>query len=224
MVEILDLLRALPHLSNPWSGEQFDKTDYFSAKNGYPFYVRAAEIIRPQRILEIGSHFGFGLISFAAGFSDCEEIVSIDNESYVPQSRKFCLENFEAAWLRMAELDDRISVENRPSISMYAHYAELMRRNRCAMPGFDLIHIDGDHSYEGAIADMLFGWSLKPRVMLVDDYYYIDSTRVAVERGRVIIIFPSRYGIRFGAGLFSPRTKLNSPPFPTIWFDASVFI
>ena len=181
MIEILEVLRTLPNLYNPASGEKYDDSDFFNVKNGYPYYVRAAEIIKPQRTLEIGSLLGFGLISFAAGFPGCREIVSVDNESYMPHSRKLCQENFEAGWLKMTELDARFSVEGRPEIFSCAHYSELLRRSRRVRPNFDLVHIDGDHSYEGTIADMLFGWSLKPRVMLVDDYYFIDSTRVAVD-------------------------------------------
>ena len=181
MLEVLNVLRSLPHLYNPSSGERYAESNFFNAANCYPYYVRAAELIKPQRILEIGSLLGFGLISFSVGFLGCQEIVSVDNESYVPHSRRFCLENFEAAWRQMALTEEQLAKKTQPEISFHAHYSELMRRNRRAEDGFDLIHVDGDHSYEGAIADMLFSWSLKPRFMLVDDYYSIDSVRVAVD-------------------------------------------
>jgi hypothetical protein len=35
---------------------------------------------------------------------------------------------------------------------------------------FDLVHVDADHSYHGAMRDMVAAWKLCTRVMLVDDY------------------------------------------------------
>ena len=61
--DVGEFLKTLPITKNSVTGEDYTATDWFTAWNGYPFYVRAAEVIRPKSVLEIGSFLGFGLAS-----------------------------------------------------------------------------------------------------------------------------------------------------------------
>jgi hypothetical protein len=95
---------------------------------------------------------------------------SVDDESYIPGSRALCREN-----VRHAGLD----VECFASLN-----ATRGRRS-------DLIHVDADHSKEGALLDMAHCWALRPRVMLVDDYLFLGDVREAVHT------FARRLGLPF---------------------------
>jgi hypothetical protein len=46
---------------------------------------------------------------------------------------------------------------------------------------YDLIHVDGDHTFAGALHQMAFAWGLGPRVMLVNDYTFLDDVRRATD-------------------------------------------
>jgi hypothetical protein len=50
-----------------------------------------------------------------------------------------------------------------------------------SLPGaFDLVHVDGDHSYAGTQHDLRLAWSAGGAI-LVDDYFSIPAVRAAVD-------------------------------------------
>lgn len=71
---------------------------------------------------------------------------------------------------RVLWLDGR-SQETLPELSM-----------RVPTPTFDLVHIDGDHSYDGALADLRNCWPLTTAAMIVHDVDLVADVRRAVEQ------------------------------------------
>lgn len=171
-VDIREVIATLPHTSNPTTGEDYRTADWVTAENGYPFYVKAAEAIQPENILEIGSFLGFGLVAFLAGYPDVDRVTSMDNETYLADSRNLCRENVEAVGRNVGTFRD---------------YTEL----NAATGDFDLIHVDAHHTVEDAIHDMAYCWALRPRVMLVDDYLFLGDVAKAVHW------FAAHHGIPF---------------------------
>jgi hypothetical protein len=157
--DVREFLRLLPHTTNPHNGEDYTKADWFMADAAYPFYVRAAEAVRPKSILEIGTLLGFGLAAFIKGYPLVRKVVSVDNEAYIPGSQALC----------------------RANLSFYAGEKVFANSLQELRGCYDFIHVDGDHSFAGALCDIAFAWGLGPRVMLVDDYLFLGDVRRAVE-------------------------------------------
>jgi hypothetical protein len=157
-LDVRDFLRTLPVTRNPATGYDYTEADWFNVWNGYPFYVRAVEEIRPASVLEIGTFLGFGLAAFAYGCETIERLTSLDNESYIPGSQQACAAN----------------------LSFFRGETRLVGSLEEARGEYDLIHVDADHTFAGALHDMAFAWGLGPRVMLVDDYAFLEEVRQAV--------------------------------------------
>lgn len=159
--DIREIIASLPHTANSQTGEDYAQADWVQAENGYPFYVKVAEIVQPDRFLEVGSFLGFGLVAFHTGHPKAA-LYSVDNESYLPNSRALSEENVRA-------------VKGR--IHTYTTISDL--------PFTDcegaIIHVDGDHSFAGALHDLVQCWAMRPRVMLVDDYRFLGEVKEAVE-------------------------------------------
>lgn len=171
--DVRDTLCNLPHIRNTTTGEDCRKADWFQAPACYPRYAEMAEGLKPRSILEIGTLLGFGLVSFLSGHPEVEEIVGVDNESYIRDSRRLCDENIASVFPHVRRRFVRTLEEARGS--------------------YDLIHVDGDHTFNGALHDMAFAWGLGPRYMLVDDFDAIPEVQQAV------YTFSKHQGMRFAA-------------------------
>ena len=153
-----DFLKTLPVTTHPTTGEDFTQADWFRAWNGYPAYALAAETIAPRSVLEIGSLVGFGLASFIHGSPAIQRVTSMDGEVYMPGSQAVCAQN----------------------LAFFGGEKQFVRTLDGARGQYDLIHVDADHTFAGALHDMAFAWGLGPRVMLVDDYDFLEDVTHAV--------------------------------------------
>ncbi len=158
-IDVREFLETLPNVKNPITGEDYRQADWFRAWNGYPCYTRAAELIRPKSILEIGAFLGFGLAAFIHGASKIDRVTAMDNESYIPGSQELCAAN----------------------LSFFGGGKEFVRSLEETRGTYDLVHVDADHTFQGALDDIAFAWGLGPRVMLVDDYGFLEDVRRAAQ-------------------------------------------
>ena len=145
-VPLVDSIRKL--LESNWRED-----DWFGCDSKVIFhYAMKADIFRryaPQRVIEIGTRCGYSLLAFAAQNPSARFLCidgAMDADSYD------CL----AHWRRLVDkhqIDADLVVVDSHAVK--------------SLPSVDFAHVDGDHSYAGALADLrLVAGS---RVILADD-------------------------------------------------------
>ncbi len=135
--------------------------EYVLSADYYEWYYTYAALTRPARVLEIGVRFGYSTIAMLMGWPDVRELVLIDDGSYgvpIAESVEMIRGLAPAAEVRAFDLNTR-TVNHLP-----------------AHGEFDLIHVDGDHTYYGAFHDLsLVVPLLSPTGMIVlDDVDHIS--------------------------------------------------
>lgn len=120
-------------------------TDFASAgTNYYSWYYTIGYIRRPRVVVEIGTRFGYSILSMFTSSESKERLEMVhcfDNESDVAGSIATASENFRAA-----SIPHRITLAN-------TQYMQSLQ-----ISGADICHIDGDHSESGCFHDCILGW------------------------------------------------------------------
>jgi hypothetical protein len=111
-------------------------------------FVVRHEIIRaldppPRSVFEFGALYGFFLVTALDAAPSIGRVGWVDNESHTPGSNQKCLENV-------------LSV--RPDVELITAATA------------DLMHVDGDHSFAGCLADLRTAALLGTRTLMVDDW------------------------------------------------------
>lgn len=112
--------------------------DYITSNNAYRWYA-ALSLLHPAKVItEIGSRFGYSIgTMLAASYPMTERVYIIDNESYV--------KNSVSHFVKWAH-------ENYPVVVVhYKSRPEFLEKA-------DIVSVDGDHSYEGTLADLVWAW------------------------------------------------------------------
>jgi predicted O-methyltransferase YrrM len=169
-MNIIDFLKTLPHVE--------PNADYLNAPDYYPYLNSLARDFKAKRVLEVGVRFGYSAVALIYK-NPVTEYVGIDFDLYdatsSTKSRKnlSCLKGFQPVDFTLfrkntQELDD---------------IAFLGPKN------FDLVHIDGDHSYQGALTDLKNFWNVLTigGHMLVDDSIFYGSVyNACIEFARLL--------------------------------------
>ena len=108
------------------------------------------------------------------GSENVREIEWVDNESYIPDSNKMSLGNIQFYLKNYANHRSELNIH-------YSNSKDGLINAISQGKSFDLIHIDGDHSYAGKLNDMNIALKLRPKYLLLDDFIYLESVRKAVE-------------------------------------------
>ncbi|MGE3342320.1 MAG: class I SAM-dependent methyltransferase [Vicinamibacterales bacterium] len=162
LMDIISYLKTLPHVEAD--------ADYLNAPDYYPYLNALARDFKAERVLEVGVRFGYSAVAFIHGNS-VREYVGLDYDLYDPTSSTRSRENLDA--LRQQQHVDvtLLKVDTQSLDSL-----DLLGGRR-----FDFIHIDGDHSYEGALTDLRNFWNVLSvgGHMLVDDSIFYGAVRQA---------------------------------------------
>lgn len=139
--------------------------EYILSGNNYEFYHAVAAVCRPSSILEIGVQFGYSLISLLKGHSLVEYVEGWDLETWPSPKNS----------LR----DAASNIKKASPIQVVLRHMNSQKELK--LPRFfDLVSIDGDHSYAGTAHDLelcLGSCSLA----IVDDYSFVSDVKRAVD-------------------------------------------
>jgi predicted O-methyltransferase YrrM len=140
--------------------------EYIKSGNCFePFYA-IAQHFQPRSILEIGVRYGYSLCSMICASDKLEYAEGWDTQQYHADSNQ---KAGAALKLLQAKL-------GRPSSYGLFHRNSQQITN---LEGeFDLIHVDGDHTFAGAVHDIELVWP-HCKVLVVDDHSYIPEVREA---------------------------------------------
>jgi len=161
-VNIIDFLKSLPHVE--------PDADYLNAFDYYPFLNALAKDLRAAKVLEIGVRFGYSAVAFIFG-NPVEEYAGVDNDLYDATGSAKSRENLE--YLKNIQpLNFALFKKDTQTLTDLAFLDSRV---------FNFIHIDGDHSYEGALTDMKNFWNVLAvgGHMLVDDSIFYASVNKA---------------------------------------------
>lgn len=142
-MDVLKFLRSLPRQTEQGI-EWLDKPE---AERQYPWYSRIFEEVNPNSILEFGTYLGYGLATAVVSSLSLNRIQWIDDESYTPNSNQMAVENIQVAIKQMGSGRDGEG----PKLEYWKDWESAKPLLNYPI---DLVHIDGDHSFDGCLQDI----------------------------------------------------------------------
>lgn len=140
--------------------------DYMHCKNYYEIYYAIAKYYQPKSILEIGVRYGYSLYSMIAACENLEYVRGYDIDEYDKDSIEVANKNISNVISK--EIDFKIENKNTQT-------SKKLRKK------YDLIHVDGDHSYNGKLHDLELVKN-NCKVLIIDDYNHIRDVKSAVDK------------------------------------------
>ena len=154
-----------PEDTHPWN---FRTPEFYEE---YRLKYALAKLIQPRSILEVGVRFGYSAQSFLFAAPTATYIgLDKDEPSWGPY--KGVPRHWAHAVLRARYPDIELCTWGIDTQTENARDLLLMK--------FDMVHIDADHSFAGALHDMQTFWPFCRRVMIVDDTAEIPEVASAV--------------------------------------------
>jgi hypothetical protein len=188
---LTELLLSLPHFPN-------DDPRSADGSQGYEHrleHYRTVARQTPMGGIEIGGHYGFGIITMLEAIPTITEVAFVDNESAIPGSNEKCAHNIAAYY----DLTGRKPV----SLTCLTHLSEWNERGHRGWPL--VAFVDGEHSYAACLTDLGFCLALNPMLLMVDDFVAIGSVRDACLAFSAYTGLPLEQDVRdAGLAIFRP--------------------
>ncbi len=152
------------HDIEQWDGFEKD----FGVYTYYADYAKAGFKYKPKKIMEIGVRFGYSAMALVYGSMEAGiknvHLTGLDDEGYHPGSNQEAQEHFTKLL---------------PECHAQFYTIDTVTKgfpDEVEDQTYDLIHVDGNHSVEGALGDMKNSWRIlnKGGVMIVDDCTFWD--------------------------------------------------
>lgn len=148
--DVRDVLAALPYPPASGFGTSYALTDLFTVRHRLIKAMNPA----PKSVWEFGALYGYFLVTSLSAQPDMHLVGWVDNQSNDEESNKKCIANLE---------------------SMLEHKLHYFRMSCCtdredAWGQWDLVQVDGDHSYEGCRSDLEIAARLRPLYIMLDDW------------------------------------------------------
>lgn len=146
--------------NHPWLKTLFkilqekDKEPHYVKGSTYPLYYEVGAALKPKSILEIGVRFGYSLASLSSGAGITSDVFGIDFESYELNSISIATDSLKSLGIT--------------ANIIYGDSHVFDVEKSFGRKYFDLVHIDGDHSTNGALIDIA-KFSKYTNKILVDD-------------------------------------------------------
>ncbi len=160
---------SVAELMRPFFRHGEEAADYATSGNYYEWYFTYAERIKPTRILEIGARLGYSAIAMLLGHPGVRELTLLDDGSY---------------GFGVGEAVENIRRVGHPA-EVVAHTLDTQSVRALPLEGeFDLIHVDGDHTFHGAMHDLslVLPYLSPSGVIILDDVDYISSCKKAARQ------------------------------------------
>lgn len=172
---VTERLKQLPHHVPEWRV-------WLDNEQHYDWYARVFAALNPHSVLEIGTCLGYSLAAAALGLPGKDpppQFTWVDDESYVPNSNELALENiWDVFRERFAEDTAQPPAEA---------FLRGVRSWDDVEGGFDVVHVDGDHSEEGCRKDLDLSLLVVEDCIIGHDYHLEPGVKAAVTK------FCSRY-------------------------------
>lgn len=153
--DVRDRLVELPEFGH----DGYATLDLFPVRFDYIAKLEPA----PLSLFEFGAYRGYFLVTAMLAQPLIRHVGWVDNEGHTPESNRLCMTNVQSI-----RPHAKFDYWERPDYSYQFGQA-------------DLVQVDGHHSYESCLTDLIWADALAPATIMVDDFTAHQPVREATK-------------------------------------------